>query len=322
MVELARDPAVQRGRIFYFSGKQALEPKIMNIGGAVQIENELKVRIGLDIRTYTLKGVQFLGEHMVENFMSAILVAEENGAQQSDIQKVLMTFKGLPHRLEYVRKVGGVKFYNDSKATNVHAVMRALSAFDEGNIILIAGGKDTNLNYEPLKKLIKNKVKTLILVGEAKERMNRVIGDFSNTYLIGTFKEAVFSAYQKSRIGDIVLLSPGCSSFDQFDNYVERGNTFKQIINQFNLATASLASIGDPSATAFALSKVSELQVALQRKSKEASALANTIEQLTAEKARKEKPSKLDAILEIMKSTRDISSFGLQPRYIPSPINF
>jgi len=139
---------------------------------------------------------------------------------------------GTRHRLEYVRKVGGVLFYNDSKATNVHAVLRALDCFDE-NVILIAGGKDTNLNYEPLANMIKRKVKTLILVGEAKERINRDLGDFCETYLIGTFEEAVLIAYQKSRISDVVLLSPACSSFDMFDSYEERGNYFKEIINKF-----------------------------------------------------------------------------------------
>jgi len=123
-------------------------------------------------------------------------------------------------------------FFNDSKATNVHSVIRALDAFDE-NVILVMGGKDTNLNYEPLRDAVHRKVKTLILVGEAKERINRDIGDESETFLIGTFEEAILIAYQKSRIGDIVLLSPGCSSFDLFDNFEERGNYFKEIVNNF-----------------------------------------------------------------------------------------
>jgi UDP-N-acetylmuramoylalanine--D-glutamate ligase len=98
---------------------------------------------------------------------------------------------------------------------------------------MIAGGKDTNLNYTPLQNMVKRKVKTLILVGEAKERINRDLGDFSETYLIGTFEEAVLIAYQKSRIGDVVLMSPGCSSFDMFDSYEERGDYFKEIVKKF-----------------------------------------------------------------------------------------
>ena len=100
------------------------------------------------------------------------------------------------HRLSYVRKVGGVKFYNDSKATNVHSVMRALDIFED-NVILIMGGKDTGLNYQPLAERIQRKVKNLILVGEAKEKINRQIGDHSETFVIGTFEEAVLIAYQK-----------------------------------------------------------------------------------------------------------------------------
>ena len=232
VVELARDPAVQRGRIFYFSRKPALEPQIMNIGGAVNIGNEIRVRTGPDIETFNVAKVRMRGRHNIENIMAAILAAREHGAKHDAIQAVIDNFKNIPHRIEYVLKAGGVQFFNDSKATNVHAMMRALDTFEE-NIILIAGGKDTNLNFEPLRNMVKKKVKTLILVGEAKERINRDLGDFSETFLIGTFEEAVLIAYQKSRIGDIVLLSPGCSSFDMFDSFEERGDYFKEIVKKF-----------------------------------------------------------------------------------------
>ena len=234
VVELARDPAVQKGKIYYFSRKPALEPQIMNIGGSVNIGDEIRVRTTPETtEVFNVKGMKMRGRHSIENVMAAILVSREHGAKHDSIQKVIDGFTGLKHRIEYVRKVGGVLFYNDSKATNVHAMMRALDTFDE-NVILIAGGKDTNLNYEPLRNMVKRKVKTLILVGEAKERMNRDLGDFSETFLIGTFEEAVLIAYQKSRIGDSVLLSPGCSSFDMFDSFEERGDYFKEIVRKFN----------------------------------------------------------------------------------------
>lgn len=232
VIEMARDPLVQRGRIFYFSRKPTLEPQIMNIGGAVNIKKEIRVRTGPDIEYYTTDNIKMRGRHAVENVMAAILASREHGATHEAIQNVIDTFTGMPHRLEYVRKVGGVEFFNDSKATNVSAVSKALDAFDE-NVILIMGGKDTNLNYAPLRNAIKAKVKTLILVGEAKERINRDLGDFAETFLIGTFEEAVLIAYQKSRIGDVVLLSPGASSFDMFDSYEERGNYFKEIVRKF-----------------------------------------------------------------------------------------
>lgn len=233
VVELARDPAVQRGRIFYFSRKPALEPQIMNIGGAVNIGDEIRVRTGPEIELYSIKNMRMRGKHSIENIMAAILAAREHGGKHDAIQGVIDSYRGLPHRIEYLRKVGGVQFFNDSKATNVHAVMRALDTFDE-NVILIMGGKESNLNFEPLRNLIKRKVKTLILVGEAKERINRDLGDFSETFLIGTFEEAVLIAYQKSRIGDFVLLSPGCPSFDMFDSYEERGDYFREIVAKFN----------------------------------------------------------------------------------------
>lgn len=233
VVELARDPSVQRGKIFYFSRKPLLEPQIMNIGGAVNIGDEIRVRTGPDkTDVYNIKEMKMRGKHNIENVMAAILAACEHGAKHEAVQRVIDGFRNLPHRIEYVRKVGGVQFFNDSKATNVHAVMRALDTFDE-NVILIMGGKDTNLNYEPLRTMVKRKVKTLILVGEAKERINRDLGDFSETFLIGTFEEAILIAYQKSRIGDIVLLSPGCASFDMFDSFEERGDYFKELVKKF-----------------------------------------------------------------------------------------
>lgn len=233
VVDLARDPIVQRGRILYFSRKAVLEPQIMNIGGAVNVRNEIRLRVGPEIEIFRTDKMKMKGRHSIENIMAAILATRELGAQPEKIQEVIDTFPGLEHRIEYVRKAGGVLFYNDSKATNTHAVIRALDAFDE-NVILVMGGKDTNLNYEPLIPFIRQKVKNLVLVGEAKERINRALGDYSETFLIGTFEEAVLIAYQKSRIDDIILLSPGASSFDMFDSYVERGNYYKSLVNKFN----------------------------------------------------------------------------------------
>ncbi|MEQ1876777.1 MAG: UDP-N-acetylmuramoyl-L-alanine--D-glutamate ligase [Bdellovibrionia bacterium] len=233
VVDMARDPLVQRGRIFYFSRKPALEPQIMNIGGAVTIKNEVRIRLGPDIEKMLVDKMKMRGRHSIENIMAAVLATREFGAKPEVIQDVINSFPGLPHRIEYVRKAGGVEFYNDSKATNVHAVMRALDSFEE-NVILIMGGKDTNANFEPLIDPVKRKVKSLILTGETKERINRAIGDFSETFLIGTFEEAILVAYQKSRIGDTILLSPGCPSFDLFDNFEERGDYYKRLVKQFS----------------------------------------------------------------------------------------
>ena len=233
ILELARDSVVQTGRLVYFSRKKSLESQIiMKTGGAVLINSQIKVKISPEIEYYSVENCKIKGTHAYENVMAAILAARENGANWESIQKVISSYENRNHRLSYVRKVGGVHFYNDSKATNVHAVQRALDVFDD-NVILIMGGKDTDLNYQPLAEKIQRKVKSLILIGEAKERINRQIGNYSETFLIGTFDEAVLIAYQKSRIGDVVLLSPGCPSFDIFNSYEERGEAFENLVNQF-----------------------------------------------------------------------------------------
>ena len=232
IVDIARDPIVQQGGILYFSRRSVLEEQIMNIGGGVHVNQEIHIRVGPEKEVYSTQHVKALGDHAIENMMAAICVARRYGAQPPVIQEVINSFRGLPHRIEYVRKVGGVQFYNDSKATNVHAVKRALSTFDE-NVILICGGKDANLIFDGLADTVKGRVKTLILFGDAKEKINRSIGTLCETFLIGTFEEAVLMAYQKSKMNDIVLLSPGCPSFDLFDSYIERGNQFKKLVNSF-----------------------------------------------------------------------------------------
>ena len=181
---------------------------------------------------YTLEGFKLFGDHNKQNLMAAICAVRVMGVSQAAIQATINTFKGLPHRLEYVRKKDGVYFFNDSKATNIQSVQASLNAFKRSPLILIAGGKDKNMEFAPLGVLVQKKVKLLILVGEAKEKINRALGDFAETYLVGTFEEAVLMAFQKSRNGDVILLSPGCSSQDMFRDFEERGDYFKKLVNQ------------------------------------------------------------------------------------------
>jgi len=181
---------------------------------------------------YDLSQFRLFGEHNRENLMGAVCAARAMGVSAKAIQSVIGSFKGVVHRLEFIRKKDGVFFFNDSKGTNVMSVQRSLSAFSANPIILIAGGKDKGGDFTPLIELVKKKCKILILLGEAKEKINRAIGDFAETYLVGTFEEAVLLAYQKSRSGDIILLSPGCASYDMFKNYEERGDYFKKLVSQ------------------------------------------------------------------------------------------
>lgn len=181
---------------------------------------------------YDVAAFRLFGDHNRENLMAAICAARAMGISPAAIQNVISTFKGVPHRLEFIRKKDGVYFFNDSKGTNVMSVQRSLASFNSSSIILIAGGKDKNMDFGPLVNLVQKKCKLLILLGEAKEKINRAIGDFAETYLVGTFEEAVLLAYQKSRSGDIILLSPGCASYDMFRNYEERGDYFKKLVSQ------------------------------------------------------------------------------------------
>jgi UDP-N-acetylmuramoylalanine--D-glutamate ligase len=182
--------------------------------------------------TFPLQGALLRGLHNRENMMAATLAAKLAGVTNESIQKVLTKFKPLPHRLEPIGRRNQVLFVNDSKGTNVHALMRTLEAFQEP-VILIAGGKDKGEDFTPLIPFVRRHVKNLILIGESKERMNRAIGDFSETFLVGTFEEAVYVAYQKSRSGDVVLLSPGCSSQDMFKSFEERGERFRRLVGTF-----------------------------------------------------------------------------------------
>ena len=182
--------------------------------------------------TYDVSQLRIFGDHNKENLMAAICAARVMGVSPKAIQSVVTNFKGVSHRLEFIRRKDGVFFFNDSKGTNVMSVQKSLSAFNSNPIILIAGGKDKNMDFAPLVNLVTQRCKILILLGEAKEKINRAIGDFAETYLVGTFEEAVLLAYQKSRSGDIILLSPGCASYDMFRNYEERGDYFKKLVNQ------------------------------------------------------------------------------------------
>jgi len=196
------------------------------------VKNVIVTKVTGKDEIYTLDKFKLFGEHNKQNLMAAICAARVMGVSQLAVQACIDTFKGLPHRLEFTRKKDGVYFFNDSKATNIQSVQASLAAFKRSPIILIAGGKDKNMDFTALGPMVKQKVKLLILVGEAKEKLNRALGDFAETYLVGTFEEAVLMSFQKSRNGDIVLLSPGCSSQDMFRDFEERGDYFKKLVNQ------------------------------------------------------------------------------------------
>ena len=182
---------------------------------------------------YDLRHTPLYGLLHRDNLMFAVATAKELGIPQPDVQKAVHMFEGVPHRLQMVRKKGGVRFINDSRSTNADCLYKALDAFPLDPIILIAGGKQApDASFVSLIDFVKKRVKTMILVGESKEQINRDVGDHSETFLVGTFEEAILLSYQKSREGDVILLSPGCESYDMFNSYAERGEYFTKYLDE------------------------------------------------------------------------------------------
>jgi UDP-N-acetylmuramoylalanine--D-glutamate ligase len=188
---------------------------------------------------YELSRLKIKGAHNLENLMAAIAVGKMCGCPQEALQKVMNEFPGIEHRLEWVLRLDGVNYFNDSKGTNVGSVVKSLKSFEEP-ILLIAGGKDKGGDYGPLKELIARRVKGIALIGEAKERMFSALGSLTETAKLGTLEEAVHWAKSKAGPGDVVLLSPACSSYDMFNNYQERGKRFKEIIQHMANGSKSL----------------------------------------------------------------------------------
>ena len=232
------DPIVMRFREKVKAKKVLFSLKEKLDEGAFSNGQTISLRLGGKGEKYSLAKTPLKGIHNVENMMAALTTAKIFGCSKKSIQDVLNRFKGLEHRLEFVREIKGVRFYNDSKGTNVGSVVKSLQSFSEP-VILIAGGKDKNGDLSSLKELIQKRVKHLILIGEAKERMNRELGGLTDTVMARTMEEAVLLAHQKAKGREVVLLSPACSSFDMFKDYKERGKVFKEAVNK--LSTKSQA---------------------------------------------------------------------------------
>ena len=174
-------------------------------------------------------GIRMKGGHNIENAMAAILISQNAGVPDESIRKVLGEFPGVEHRIEFVRELNGVEYYNDSKATTVNALEKAILSFN-GPIILLAGGRDKGLDFTKIRELAEKKLKELVLIGEASDKIKKEL-DFQPYYESKSFEDAVRYSHNKAVKGDIILLSPGCASFDMFKNYEERGKTFKEIVN-------------------------------------------------------------------------------------------
>jgi len=177
--------------------------------------------------------IRLKGRHNIENCLAAVAAAMACKVPPSSIRRTLSEFKGVEHRIEFVKRSAGVSFYNDSKGTNPDSTIVAIKAlFPAHKIVLILGGRDKMTDIKPMCREIKSHVKDVVLIGEAKERFRQCLkkSGFKNIFEAGTFNEAVKRSYQLAARGDAVLLSPACASFDMFNNFEERGKVFKKIV--------------------------------------------------------------------------------------------
>lgn len=174
--------------------------------------------------------IPLFGIHNQENVMASALVGHIFGLSISQIRESIKTFKGLEHRLEKVLTLKGIDFYNDSKATNVDATLKSLQSFNQ-KIILVLGGRDKGGDFEKLREVIKEKVKKIILIGEAKEKIRKALDSVVDFNDSSSLKEAVQAGFSEAKPGEVVLLAPACTSFDMFKNFEERGKIFKKEVN-------------------------------------------------------------------------------------------
>lgn len=220
--------AESKGQIFFFSRKAALEQGVFMQNGDFVIKWREEA-----FKVCNIKEMHLFGGHNEENVLAAIACGFFAGVSIEDMADVLRNFRSIEHRLEYVATIKGVPYYNDSKATNTDSTIKALEAFEDGHIILLAGGHDKMTPLEPMMEVIKSKVDTLILLGEAMERFNEaaIACGIEHIVLVDSFEEAVNKAYELAAPPQVVLLSPACSSFDMFKNYPERGRCFKSLVH-------------------------------------------------------------------------------------------
>jgi UDP-N-acetylmuramoylalanine--D-glutamate ligase len=223
-------------RVYWFSRKQRVAQ-----GTYVRGEEIVFRRDGAEEVLLKLEDIPLAGAHNVENALAASAAARLAGAPASAIAKGVRSFAGVEHRLEFVAEIGGVRYYNDSKATNVDATLKALDAFP-GRILVILGGKDKGSDYAPLQKPLREKAILALLIGAAAEKIEKQISGSVALDRAETLEHAVETASHAAQRGDVVLLAPACASFDQFQNYEHRGRVFKDLVRQLEKQAAGATS--------------------------------------------------------------------------------
>ena len=231
--DITRGFGTDKSGVVYFSSKRELADGYFLKDGKIVKSAAGKVeRTVLDVDTIYIPGM-----HNVENYMAAITAVE--GLVSDDvIRETAVEFKGVPHRIEFVREYNGVKYYNDSIASSPARTTAGLESFGETRVILIAGGYDKKIPFDEFGKVINNRVKKLVLIGATSEKIEKSVLNADNydglsIYRCDSFKSAVEKARDIAESGDVVLLSPACASFDLFKNFEVRGDTFKEIVKNF-----------------------------------------------------------------------------------------
>jgi UDP-N-acetylmuramoylalanine--D-glutamate ligase len=220
-----------RAPVFWFSRKREVE------AGAFLRQGRIVLRRNQgDEEIMPFSQVPLPGAHNLENALAAVAVSALMGCAPETIRSAIGSFQAVEHRLEFVAAIGGVEYYNDSKATNVDATIKALESFP-ANIHLILGGKDKGSDYGVLTDLLRQRVKCVYTIGAAAEKIQSQIKGATTIVSSGTLAAAVRQAAAAARAGDIVLLAPACASFDQFRNYEHRGQVFKQLVQDLSSAT-------------------------------------------------------------------------------------
>jgi UDP-N-acetylmuramoylalanine--D-glutamate ligase len=226
----SRSHAPSRPRVFWFS-RLAEVPQ-----GAWLRGEELVFRTaGRDAALLRLQDIGLRGAHNVENVLAAACAARLAGIPAAAIAEGVRTFAGVEHRLEFVAEIAGVSYFNDSKATNVDATLKALDAFPRG-LFVILGGKDKGGDFTLLRQPLEQRARLALLIGAAAPKLEAQIHGAVPLLNAGTLEAAVRAAAERAEPGDTVLLAPACASFDQFDNYEHRGRVFKQVVRALQAA--------------------------------------------------------------------------------------
>lgn len=208
----------------FFSAGIARHPGMFLQGERIIYEDAAGTR-----EEYPLDMINIPGRHNIENVMSAVIAAREWGCRPEEIIGAVRSFRGIPHRIEYAGEKGEVTFYDDSKGTNVGAVQRAIETFTRP-ILLLMGGRDKDSDFRPLVPFLPGRVKELVTFGEAGDKIAATLAGVVKTKRGKGLEDAVREAYRDAAAGDVILLSPGCASFDEFSDYRERGRFFKDVV--------------------------------------------------------------------------------------------